>query len=138
MDNWTVPPIGPDVKPNELLINISRLILGPAGTEVRLKLRRTSAMSDHLDNLFGTPNCESKVGYSDDDEDAEAEGPLEKIPENASTCGLSDDSTGREGGIGRGRGQHRYVEVKLIRCSTSPIRHALAQRAALMTSTAGL
>jgi len=49
VDGWRVPCVTTGIDAKELLINISRSILGPAGTEVVLKLQRAASSLDvHL------------------------------------------------------------------------------------------
>ena len=46
VDGWRVPSLDAGSDPKELLINISRSILGPAGTKVTLSLQPTSPPHD--------------------------------------------------------------------------------------------
>ena len=128
VDGWSVPLSSPHVKPYELLINVSRLILGPAGTDVHLILRRGPSATDNSCSE-SSESCSQEQGrkYADANEEQNV-----LIADKAPGSAQLADEIGEERAMQRGR-TTRCVKVKLTRCSTSPIRQALAQKRHLQT-----
>ena len=117
VDGVNVPPIDVDGSANELLLNISRRILGPTGTEVTLLLR-PSPSSDALLSESSAPPA------------GENEESVQMVRGAETAFGMGASALDRDVDGGRGRRQ-AGVEVRLTRCSTSPMRAVLAHQRGL-------